>query len=250
MKRRLFLGMPFVLTGIAQAEEKPWVARVLKGGFDGKYWWMGFGVKLAPGWKTYWRVPGDGGIAPEIKLVGLNLKSYEVLYPLPKRFEDAAGVTIGYKEDVVFPIRVEPENAADGIQLQFNSFIGVCDVVCIPAQTTLELFFDPKQPDMRDQAEISQWQVKVPALNGTVVNAAQAAMSDSKVILKLTLSEPVNDVFVEGQALHFFGKPTFNGNMVELIVNGAKSATELSGKALRMTLDVKGKGLEQTVTVV
>ena len=62
------------------------------------------------GWKTYWRMPGDAGIPPQFDWSGSqNVKSVEVLWPAPQRFIDSGGETVGYKDRVVFPLRIVPD---------------------------------------------------------------------------------------------------------------------------------------------
>src|SRR5580693_6039182 len=69
----------------------------------------GIEIRLAPGWKTYWRYPGDSGVPPRFDFTGSrNLKSASVHYPAPHRLTDEGGTSIGYKGDVVFPIDVTP----------------------------------------------------------------------------------------------------------------------------------------------
>ncbi len=69
----------------------------------------GIEIKLQPGWKTYWRYPGDSGVPPQFDFAGSeNLASAEVLYPAPHSFKDEAGTSIGYKETVVFPVASRP----------------------------------------------------------------------------------------------------------------------------------------------
>src|SRR5205807_3236385 len=72
----------------------------------------GIEIKLAPGWKTYWRYPGDSGVPPRFDFAGSqNVKSVDLLWPAPHRLSDESGVTIGYKDDVIFPLRVVPQDA-------------------------------------------------------------------------------------------------------------------------------------------
>ena len=72
----------------------------------------GVEVHLAPGWKTYWRYPGDSGVPPRFDFSGSrNLKSASVRYPAPHRLTDESGTSIGYKGDVVFPLDVTPQDA-------------------------------------------------------------------------------------------------------------------------------------------
>ena len=50
----------------------------------------GVQLRMEPGWKTYWRNPGDSGVPPSFDFKGsTNLKQAEVLYPAPHRFADA-----------------------------------------------------------------------------------------------------------------------------------------------------------------
>ena len=248
MKRRSLLQLPLALafTHTARAATPPWSARLLRGGFDGKSYWMGIAMTLAPHWKTYWRVPGDGGIAPQIDLALENAGTDKIYLPLPKRFQDEAGMTIGYKDEVVFPISVHPMDDTLAVKVSLTSFFGVCDVVCIPAQFAGEVIFHPAVSSAPDQLLISQWYAKVPILSveGPIANA-----SADKHVLVLDLPESVTDIFVEGNPLHYFGKPDMTAAMVRIPVSGVKTGHELKGSQLRVTINKNGRALEQVVTV-
>src|SRR5215813_6075025 len=61
----------------------------------------GVEVRLADGWKTYWRYPGDSGVPPIFDFSkSENIKFASVLWPAPHRFSDGGGASIGYKGDV------------------------------------------------------------------------------------------------------------------------------------------------------
>src|SRR5262245_59556993 len=52
----------------------------------------GIEVKMQPGWKTYWRYPGDSGVPPQFDFSNSeNLKYATVLYPAPRLFKDETG---------------------------------------------------------------------------------------------------------------------------------------------------------------
>jgi DsbC/DsbD-like thiol-disulfide interchange protein len=252
MDRRHLLISTFatVFARRARAEGQPWSARLLQGGFDGTNWWAGLAMDLQPGWKTYWRVPGDGGIAPDIKATGDNVAAQQVHFPLPHRFEDAAGTTIGYKEQVVFPLALTPQNANQAMAVNVKSFLGVCDEVCIPAQFEAALTFDPKKAAAPDQPLIGQWKGLVPAVSETSpVASAFVETTGAKPVLVLTLEFAATDIFVEGQPAHYFSKPVFADGKARLTVQGVKSAEELKGETLRVTLATAEGGLEQQVRV-
>ena len=95
--------------------------------------YAGVQLRMAPGWKTYWRNPGDSGIPPIFDWSGSkNVKSAEVLYPMPHRFADAAGTAIGYNDEVVFPVKITPERAGEPVTLSLTFEYGLCKDLCIP----------------------------------------------------------------------------------------------------------------------
>ena len=68
----------------------------------------GIAIQLQPGWKTYWRTPGDFGVPPRFDFSkSENVEAVTVLWPAPMKFDDGAGGhSIGYKTQVVLPLRI------------------------------------------------------------------------------------------------------------------------------------------------
>ncbi|MCH9764910.1 MAG: hypothetical protein K0U34_02815, partial [Alphaproteobacteria bacterium] len=79
-------------------------------------------IEMEPGWKTYWRNPGEaGGIPPEFDWTGSkNLSEANVLFPAPKRLVDPNGDTVGYKDGVIFPVRIAAKDAKKPVVLNLN----------------------------------------------------------------------------------------------------------------------------------
>ena len=93
---------------------------------------------LAPGWKTYWRSPGDGGLPTLMDWSGSeNLSSVEVLWPHPLVFRQDGLRSIGYEGDVVLPLAVTPNQPGD-VQLSAELNFGICKEVCLPVQVALD----------------------------------------------------------------------------------------------------------------
>lgn len=108
----------------------------------------GFRIELADGWKTYWRKPGDSGIPPRFDWSGSeNLAGVEILWPAPVTFDSFGLLTIGYKRQMVLPLKLEPVDPARPIRLSLNVFYGVCSDICIPAEATLSLEIAPDAPE-------------------------------------------------------------------------------------------------------
>src|SRR5580700_2194213 len=100
----------------------------------------GIEIRLDPGWKTYWRYPGDSGVPPTLDFAGSeNVKSVTVLWPAPERIDDGSGGhSIGYERDVVLPLRVLANDATQPASLHVKVGYAVCGNLCIPAEADLK----------------------------------------------------------------------------------------------------------------
>src|SRR5262249_10145164 len=102
----------------------------------------GVEIRLATGWKTYWRYPGGSGVPPVFDFSkSENIKSVSILWPAPHRFTDDSGTSIGYKGGVIFPLHVVRESAKRPATLRLSLSYAVCEKLCVPAtgEATLEL---------------------------------------------------------------------------------------------------------------
>lgn len=97
-------------------------------------------IRLAPGWKTYWRYPGDSGVPPAFDFgKSENVKAVSVGWPAPQRFADSEGVTIGYKTGVLFPLKIVPGDPNKPVVLRLKLDYAICEKLCVPAQGQAEL---------------------------------------------------------------------------------------------------------------
>jgi DsbC/DsbD-like thiol-disulfide interchange protein len=100
----------------------------------------GIDVRLARGWKTYWRYPGDSGLPPRFDFThSENVKAIAVRWPAPQRLEDESGTSIGYKSDFVLPLDVWPQDGTKPVKLRLRVDYGICEKICIPAEAKAEL---------------------------------------------------------------------------------------------------------------
>jgi DsbC/DsbD-like thiol-disulfide interchange protein len=100
----------------------------------------GVEIRLAPGWKTYWRYPGDSGVPPHFDFdKSENVKSVHVSWPAPERFAEPDGIIIGYRDHVLFPLSIEPTDATRPVVLRVTLDYAICEKVCIPVQARGEL---------------------------------------------------------------------------------------------------------------
>ena len=206
----LVAGATLVSAAVAHANSaSPWSndirssARIIAGSVPGNSGALraGIEIKLQPGWKTYWRYPGDSGVPPQFDFAGSeNLASADVLYPAPHSFKEGAGTSIGYKETVIFPVRVTPRDPSKPVKLNAKIDYAVCEKLCIPAEGKAQLMLerDAVANDALAAAE-SRVPRPVPANEISLKLKRSAATSKPLVTLEVAVpdGEPV-EVFAEG----------------------------------------------------
>lgn len=98
----------------------------------------GIEITLDPGFKTYWRMPGESGLPPSFDWRGsLNVAEVTIAWPAPRRIEDAGGVAYGYENQVVLPLTVRPIDPRAPVTLVLQLDYGVCHDICIPEHAEL-----------------------------------------------------------------------------------------------------------------
>ncbi|MGQ0684732.1 protein-disulfide reductase DsbD domain-containing protein [Bradyrhizobium sp.] len=117
--------------------------RLLAGSRSGGVLLGGIAIQLDPGWKTYWRNPGDSGVPPRFDFSKSdNVESVTVLWPAPMKFDDGAGgFSLGYKKQVVLPLRIVAKNNDKPVTLRAHISYAVCEKLCLPVEATSELNF-------------------------------------------------------------------------------------------------------------
>ncbi len=95
-------------------------------------------ITLNPGWKTYWRSPGDAGIPPRIDWSGSgNIRSANLTWPTPDVFSQNGMRSIGYEQELILPVQIDPKKPGKTIRLKALLDIGVCRDICVPQRLKL-----------------------------------------------------------------------------------------------------------------
>src|SRR2546430_8612433 len=118
--------------------------RLLAGSRSGAVLLGGIALQLQPGWKTYWRTPGDSGVPPRFDFSkSENIEAVTVLWPAPTKFDDGSGgYSLGYHNQVVLPLRIVAKNADKPVTLRADINYAVCEKLCIPVEANPELSFN------------------------------------------------------------------------------------------------------------
>jgi suppressor for copper-sensitivity B len=225
---------------------------------------LGLEFRLAPGWKIYWRAPGDAGLPPRLDWAGSrNLAAAEIAWPAPRRFSAYGLETIGYEDAVVLPItaRLEQQGAPLSLRAAFEYL--TCKDICIPYEGTLSLDLPAGEAAPGSAGAhadlIERYAREVPG-DGT---ASGIALTASRILpgksptLELSLASEAPliapDAFVEGSAGLAFGAPRVqraaDGRSAILDIPVSETtARSLDGQSLRVTIVDGARALDRTVT--
>ncbi|MAL78622.1 MAG: hypothetical protein CMN55_05840 [Sneathiella sp.] len=173
---------------------------------------IGVQIRLAPGWKTYWRSPGEAGIPPTFDWSGSrNLDAAHIHWPVPEYFESYGIGSWGYEDEVVFPIDVVLEEKGAPLDLKLRLQLGLCEKICIPYEQELELSLAAGAAVRSREADlIETFARRVPAEAGAVgaiaTDVAVQATEEGKFTLIVLSTQPLAapQVIVEGKAGSYF----------------------------------------------
>src|ERR1700742_4006042 len=153
MRAALGFAVALLASSIAvevRAEDaSPWqkdghsAVRLLAGSRSGAVLLGGIAFQLEPGWKTYWRTPGDSGVPPRFDFFKSDkVEAVTILWPAPSKFDDGAGGhSLGYHDQVVLPLRIVPKSTDKPVTLRASINYAVCEKICIPVEADAELPF-------------------------------------------------------------------------------------------------------------
>lgn len=139
---------------VVQAADSGWLRNAqnshaevrLRTAAQGKEQQLLLDIRLQSGWKTYWRTPGEGGIAPEIRWQNPDVQA-QWHWPIPARFDVSGLTTQGYKGDITLPVELSNLN---GSTLSGTLTLSTCSDVCI--LTDFPFSLDLSQPAATDFA--------------------------------------------------------------------------------------------------
>ncbi|MCB2128226.1 MAG: hypothetical protein KDE03_03920 [Rhodobacteraceae bacterium] len=180
------LAGPSLMSGPAVAQEVPddLVAAELLPGWQTEAGtrMAALHLRLASGWKTYWRVPGEAGIPPSFDWRGSkNLADVVYHWPKPELFEVNGMRTIGYHDDLTLPIEMRPASSAEPVVAAARIDLGVCKDICVPVSLDLRLSFDPAEAGTPD-----------PAIRASLASSPESAQRGG-VVRATCQAEPIRD---------------------------------------------------------
>jgi DsbC/DsbD-like thiol-disulfide interchange protein len=223
----------------------------------------GVELRLAPGWKTYWRYPGDSGVPPRFEFdQSENVKSVAVLWPAPVRFNDSDGTTIGYKNNVVFPLRIEAKDRAKPVTLRLKLEYAVCEKICIPVDAKADLSIDGKSA--ANDAAVAAAEASVPkpqALRAAAPLSLQTVSKDNaskpaRILIDVAApKDAALTLFAEGPTADWAlplpepvdGAANPQHKRFAVVLDGLPSGASAKGATLKITAVSGGQAIETDV---
>ena len=223
---------------------------------DANGWvWLGIHIKLAPGWKTYWRNPGESGAPPRFDWsTSGNVGAVEVRWPAPQRFSAFGFDSFGYHDQIVLPVFLQATAPSQAMTARLNLDYMVCAQVCIPMQAKLALHLPADDAGAKAKPSafaplIQHYLERVPQpvdKAGMAIESALVSGPPGQQILYIKghSEQPfmAPDLMVEGPDPFGFGRPilTYGAGRrdvtLALPVYTGTGKTELTTQALTVTL--------------
>jgi DsbC/DsbD-like thiol-disulfide interchange protein len=149
-------------------------------------------MTLKPGWKTYWRAPGDMGIPPHFDWsASKNLSAVAVEWPAPTVFREKNLTTIGYKDQVILPLVISVPEKGAPVMLETTIDMGVCSDICVPAELRLKGLIDTSATRATPAIAASLAQRPFSAKEGGVAKATcKLAFKEGNLELETTITLP------------------------------------------------------------
>jgi len=92
----------------------------------GQPYHVGLLLRMAPGWHTYWKNPGDAGAAPELNF---SPAAGEIAWPTPERQREGPVVTYGYSGTVLLAATMRAPGP-----MRLHATWLVCAQICVPEE--------------------------------------------------------------------------------------------------------------------
>lgn len=127
----------------------------------------GVDLKMDPGWHTYWKNPGDAGLATKIEWhLPPGVTAGEIQWPLPEIIPPAEVTTYGYQDEAVLlvPLTIASDVVPGSLVLKADVSWLECKEQCVPGIASVEATLnlgDETKPSP-DAARIESWRIKVP----------------------------------------------------------------------------------------
>ena len=234
---------------------------------DGQGYQAGLHIRLEPGWKTYWRSPGDSGVPTVVDWsASRNVSVSGMKWPVPHRSVVAGYQSFVYQDEVVLPVSVASKvsvtskGTGENLRLVADVNYAVCREICVPLQAALSLDLKPGSSGRGDKVHLRLLEKyrglapvnrNLPGLGLTSVVLVDGSGSQT---LKVKIESDVKfvhpDMFIEAPQPFAFSVPTIDidpsGKQATFafVVSGGRNKLSLAGIEILVTVAEAGQAIE------
>lgn len=267
MKRIILAAVLLALPAIsAEAASSDWTAT--KGGklrlvamppeTDGTI--RGF-IEIMPqdGWHTYWKVPGSGGIPPQVTIKhGSNATLSALAFPPPRIFTDGKLRDFGYDGRVMLPLTLKQVDTSKPSTIGASIFIGLCADICVPFQANVAVTVAPgDKASAADKALVRAAEAMLPERPGADFAVEKSGLTDDGAGVRLTVklppgADPATATFIligaNGEAL---SAPSILAAADGAVTIEAQriGGGALEGQSVDLLASAAGRAMETTIAV-
>jgi DsbC/DsbD-like thiol-disulfide interchange protein len=202
---------------------------------------VGIELDMPQNTKTYWRIPGETGIATELDFTGsTGVTAHDVLWPYPTVDHVQGYMDYVYYGPTVLPVVLAVDKDASAIALAAT--LGVCSDICVPAMASFALPLSFAKADAGQGVRLSQAIALSPIpWDGPETAVGDIAYDPTAPGLTVPLADPAIDsaslIADTGDPLVLFGAPqkSPDNRSVFLPLLDGDSAADLGGQTVRIT---------------
>lgn len=217
-------------------------------------------VELLPGWKTYWVDPGEAGVPPSLTIDRSdNITGAKIHFPAPERITDTYSTWAGYDYPVLFPVTLQQNDAGKTSTLEADLFLGICQDICIPFQTSITLELDPGTPASAFEERLVKRAFRaLPEPPGDTFQVVDHEIAEDGQSLKVSVATPEGEdnaeLFVTGLPGWRLDTPEVvdtDGQVVTFRVNvGRKPEGQtLAGQTVSLLVKTPGRAMETELSL-
>lgn len=206
-------------------------------------------LRLEPGWKTYWRSPGDAGIPPEFDWSASgNVADGTAHWPAPQVIDSGGMESLGYHDRLVLPITLTATDAAAPLDPAVTVDLGLCLDICVPAHLSLRAGAPGDAPDPQILTALD----RVPSPDPAQAQCASTEISDG---MRLTATLPGDFAAYHAAAMELPGlwvspaEITRDGDAVRIsadVIDQTGLPFALDPREMRLTLLSPDRNIELT----
>lgn len=169
MRRGCWLGLGLLIASASAADTKTRATLLLAADAarPGDSVLAAVRLQMPPGWHTYWRNPGESGLATTLAwTLPAGITAGDIQWPPPEPYVTSDLTTYVYHDEVLLlvPLKLAPDLKPGRLSLKARVDWLECEVACVPGAATLTAVLEVAAAD-RPSANaplIAAWQKRIP----------------------------------------------------------------------------------------